>query len=261
LGSEPTLDNLNDLDVSQFIKWRLETPHKGRMVRRTTVRKDRAQILSLAGLAFRKGLIKEDVVLPPFRAAGRLPVAYTTDDLRLIVAAAREQRGFIAGIPASQWHESLIRFLWDTACRIGETLAVDWANVDLDANRVLLPAETRKLKTRDLVRSISPALAEQLRQRQQPAGLVWPWDRQKTSLWLALKQICRRANVTPRGYHSIRKAAASYYAAAGGNPVDLLDHSDGGELYQMHYRDTRIAGGGPSAIDVLPSLDAPDAAQ
>ena len=260
LGREPTLDDLNDLAVSQFIAWRLETPHRGKIVRRTTVRKDRAQLLSLAGLAFRKGLIQEDVVLPPFRAAGRLPVAYTKEELGRMITEADVTRGRVAGIPAGEWHGTLLRFLWETACRIGETLAVEWQNVDLDGRRVLLPSETRKLKTRDLVRQISPALADRLRGRQEASGRVWPWDRPKESLWLAFGQICKRADVQPRGFHSIRKSAASYYAAAGGNPVDLLDHSDGGELYQQHYRDQRIAGTGPAAIEILPSLEIPGSA-
>ena len=149
----------------------------------------------------------------------------------------------------------MFRFLYETAARIGETLAVDWSDVDLDSCTVTLRADTRKGKTRDIVRKISPQLAALLKKHQLPRGVVWVWDRRQTTLWLRLRKICERAGVEPRGFHAIRKSSASYYAAAGGNASDLLDHSDGGKLFEQHYRDQRIAGNGPDAIDLLPSLD------
>mgnify|MGYP006244000121 FL=1 len=119
-------------------------------------------------------------------------------------------------------------------------------------------SETRQGKTRDLVRQISPELSDLIKKQALPMGVVWPWDKRQTTLWLKLRQVCKRAKVEPKGFHAIRKSAASYYAAAGGNASDLLDHSDGGKLFEQHYRDQRIAGNGPSAIDLLPSLQCCD---
>lgn len=255
LGRDPTLEDLTDVNVARFLTWRLETPHRGQLPRRTTVAKDRTQLLALASLAFRKRMIAEDVTLPPFRAAGRLPRGYLLEDIESLVAAGAAARGTIGGLPAGWWWQTLLTWCWESGARIGETLALRWDCVNLADRRVLLVAETRKLKTRDIERRISPELAQLLGQHSRDDHtLVWPWDRGHTYLWRCLQRLCQRANVTPRGFHGLRKAAASYYAQAGGNPVDLLDHSDGGALYQKHYRDSRIATGGPAPVDVLPRI-------
>lgn len=254
LQREPLLTDLNDVTVCKFLAWRLETPHRGKTVRRTTVKKDRTHLCSLSGIAFRKGFIKEDLVLPPFRAAGRAPVAYTVEDIAAMVRQASRTPGTVADLPAAWWYESLLRFLYETACRIGETMAIDWADVDPENNTVTLRADTRKGKTRDLVRQVSPELMQLLQRQAMPAGVVWPWDRRPNCLWRKLRQLCKHADVEPRGFHAIRKTAASYYAQAGGNASDLLDHSDGGKLFEKHYRDQRIAGNGPAAIELLPPL-------
>ena len=259
LGREPTLADLTDVNVSKFLAWRLDTPVRGKQVRRTTVKKDRTHLCSMSSLAFRKSMISEDLILPPFRAAGRAPVAYTIEEISKIVNESRITPGAIADLPAAWWLESVFRFLFETACRIGETLTIDWRDFDFENNTVTIRSETRKGKTRDLVRQISPELSDLIKKQALPMGVVWPWDKQQTTLWLKLRQVCKRAKVEPKGFHAIRKSAASYYAAAGGNASDLLDHSDGGKLFEQHYRDQRIAGSGPRAIDLLPKLKCCDA--
>lgn len=255
LGRDPLLADLTDVEIAKFLSWRLETPHGRGIPRRTTVAKDRTQLLALASLAFRKRLIDQDVVLPPFRAAGRLPRGYLVEDIERLVDYCGSLRGQVGGLPASWWWQTLLMWCWESGCRIGETTALRWDCVDLAERRVLLRAETRKLKTRDIERRVSPELAQMLSEHQRPDdSLVWPWEGCHTYLWNRLQTHCKRAGVTPRGFHGLRKAAASYYAQAGGNPVDLLDHSDGGALYQKHYRDSRIATGGPAPVDVLPPL-------
>jgi len=255
LGREPLVSDLTDVAISRFLRWRLETPNsRGQIPRRTTVLKDRVQLLALASLAFRKRRIEEDVVLPQFRAAGRLPRGYLREEVERLIADAARRRGSYAGRPAAWWWKTIIWWSWETGCRIGETLQLRWEYVDLADRRAVLIAETRKLKTRDLEKRFSPALAEELAKQHRPGELVWPWDRCRTSVWVLLAKACQRCKIEPRGFHGFRKAAASYYAAAGGNPVDLLDHSDGGQLYQRHYRDSRIATGGPSPVDLIPPL-------
>lgn len=255
LGREPLLTDLTDVEIAKFLSWRLETPHRRGIPRRTTVAKDRTQLLALSSLAFRKRLIEQDVVLPPFRAAGRLPRGYLLEDIEKLVTYCQTIHGKIGGLPASWWWPSIIQWCWESGCRIGETTALRWDCVDLAERVVLLRAETRKLKTRDIERRISPELAQLLsQQRRADAALVWPWTGCHTYLWNRLQSLCEQAGVEPRGFHGFRKAAASYYAQAGGNPSELLDHSDGGALYLKHYRDSRIATGGPAPVDVLPPL-------
>jgi hypothetical protein len=70
-------------------------------------------------------------------------------------------------------------------------------------------------------------------------------------------RICgRSAGVQPRGYHGLRRAAASYIAAAGGlsEAAAALGHASASTT-QAHYVDQTIAKPTRSHLDMLPHLD------
>jgi integrase len=68
-----------------------------------------------------------------------------------------------------------------------------------------------------------------------------------------MRILCDQANVPQRRFHALRKASASYVAAAGGDAVGHLDHSDA-NITRDHYLDDRIVGKA-AGIDFLPRLD------
>ena len=123
----------------------------------------------------------------------------------------------------------------------------------------MLRAETRKGAHADLLRPISPITAGWLDHLRRDAGdrrLVWRWDRTPTHLWGHFRNICKRAGVQPRGYHGLRRAAASYIAAAGGlgEAAAALGHASP-TTTQAHYVDQTIARPSRSHLDMLPHLD------
>lgn len=250
--------DLTDVNVGGFLSWRRAQTYRGKPVRSTTVLKDRAHLLALSALAFQKRQLEEALVLPPFRAAPRVPRGYTQDDVEKLIRYAQTLPGRVAGVASSWWWSSLFRFLYETGARIGETMALRWDYVELADQRVTLIAETRKLHTRDIERYVSHELASQLQLNiNGPSALVWPWDRPANSKYRNLQSICRAAGVVPRGFHSFRKCAASYVAAAAGPAAasELLDHSDTGALFKKHYCDSRIVNNGSRAVDILPTLN------
>jgi hypothetical protein len=138
-------------------------------------------------------------------------------------------------------------------------LAVEWRDVDLPERTILLRAENRKGAHQDLLRPISQITAGWLAELRRDAGdrrLVWRWDRTPTHLWGHLRAICKRAGVQPRGYHGLRRAAASYIAAAGGlsEAAAALGHASASTT-QAHYVDQTIAKPTRSHLDMLPHLD------
>jgi integrase len=64
--------------------------------------------------------------------------------------------------------------------------------------------------------------------------------------------ICHEADVTPRGFHAIRKAAGSYVAAAGGNAQEFLAH-ESAKTTRDHYLDPAIVKE-RSGLEFLPKL-------
>ena len=253
LGRPGELTDLDDVVVSRFLAHRLSDPT--RPVRRTTVLKDRAQLLAIANYAAKKRLIPEFLALKPMRASGRLPEAYSREDVQAMIAEAGLLPGLEGPHPAAWYWQTFLGVCVQTAGRKGEVTATRWRNFDHSRRVLLFEAETRKGRTRDIERGISPQLADLLeRERQADGDLIWPWHLTEQMRYIRLRCICKRAGVKYRGIHALRKTAASYLAKAGGSAQQLLDH-DRASTSENHYLDRRITGERVSADEALGGLD------
>ena len=245
---EPTLADLDPLVVQRFLSSRRA------QVSIATVVKDRTHLVALWGYAARRRHVAEFPTLPPLKAPGRIPRAYTIAQVSALVRTARAWPGEVAGLPAGVWWSSLIRGGFETAERIGAMLQLRWRDVDLEARHIVYVAETRKGSTRDIQRPITAGLAGWLALiKRGPTDFVWPWVRHRESIWYDLRKITKAAGVPHRGFHALRKTAASYVAAAGGDATSLLDHSDP-RITRDSYVDPSIAPPRSSLSD-LPPLD------
>lgn len=258
---EPMVSDLDDLVVSKFLRWRAKTPHRGRIPKPASVLKDRTQLVACWNFAARKRLAAEFPALARMRIAQKIPRAYTADDVAKLIRAARLRPRNVGGQPAAWWWSTLIYAAFCTAERISALLALRWSEVDLDRCTIVFLGDTRKGATRDIVRQITPELAKMLKARQRaPDELVWHWDRVcKESIWTSLKLLCLKAGVTYRGFHGLRRAAASYMAAGPGGRAAasaLLDHSNPRLL--EHYVDPAICPPERTSVDSLPPLDLDD---
>lgn len=258
LGREPLVADLTGVAVQRFLSARKAE------VSVATVVKDRTHLCAIWNHLFR--LRQVDVapaaVLPPMRAPKRVPRAYRAEEVSAIVREALATPGHVSGLPARLWHASLIRAAFETAERIGALLQVEWRDVDLDERTILLRAETRKGGYRDLLRPISQETADWLKQLRRGApdkARVWPWDKVPNYLWPKFRDICKRAGVQPRGYHGLRKSAASYIAAAGGlgQAASALGHHSP-TTTATHYVDVTIAKPDRSYLQMLPAIDLQD---
>ena len=260
LGHEPTVDDLEDLVVAGFLRWRAVTPHKRAQVSAASVAKDKSQLTAIANWAAKKRLKKsngepvEFLSLPRSRKIRHAPQAYTADEVARLIRRARQREGVVGGQPAGWWWSTLLYTAWQTAERIGALLALRWADVDTDGRTLLFRAETRKGRSEDLQRAITPDLAEMLRaNRKGDRELVWHWDREHTSLWPSLRLLCKQAGVRGTGFHKLRKASASYVALGGGDATEHLGHASP-DMTRAHYLDPRITAE-KQAVDFLPPLN------
>jgi integrase len=259
-----TLDDLDDLTLAQFARWRADYRHwRGRLPRPATVKKDITQLSALWTHAAKKRMTRADGVLiehPDLprglvKVALRPPRGYRLEEIDALVKAARARRGDIGPVPAWWLWTTLLQCAWQTAERIGGLIALRWRDVDLDARRVTFDGSTRKGGTKTIVRSITPELARLLaKHRRGDDDLVWPWveHRSERSLWPSLGVLGKTAGVRVHGFHAIRKSAGSYVAAAGGDATEYLSHSDPSTTRQ-HYLDAGIVGGA-DPLDLLPRL-------
>jgi integrase len=259
LGHVPTVDDLDDLVISRYLRLRAQQIVRGHIIAPATVRRDRTMLQAVWNLAARKRWAKDFPELPRIRVPVSIPTgkAYTHDDVQLLLRRAMHRKGVTGGRPSAWWWTTMLWMLYCTGERISALLECRWAQVDLDRRRILFLAATRKGQTRDLERDFVAELATMMRpQRGQPNELVWQWDRQqKTSLWNSLQMLCRLAGVQYRGFHGFRRSRASYAALQGGRAAatQVLDHSN--SRLQEVYVDPRICPSEESSVDVMPRID------
>lgn len=254
LGHPAALEDLTPLPVQAFLASRRTK------VSTATAKKDRTHIVALWGYAAKRRLVEEFPTLPPLRAPARIPRAYKVAEVSALLRMALCRPGDVCGLPAGYYFASMIRLAWESAERIGAIRQLRWREVDLDERAVVFVAESRKGATRDIRRQISPELADWLARLQagrKDTDLVFPWDRNPVSIWYELKKLAAVAGVTNRGFHGLRKSAASYVTAAGGDATRLLDHSNP-NITRDHYVDESIARPSKTALDFLPPLNLED---
>jgi integrase len=255
LGREPLITDLEDVQVSKFLRWRATNPCRGRVVSPHTVAKDRSQLLAIWTWACKKKLHGgEWPGLPRQKRVRRTPTAYTLDEMSRLVRAAKARRGAMSGVPSAWWWSTLLQTAWQSGERIGALLDLRWREVDTSQGRLVFLAETRKGRERDLVAPITAALAAELETRRGPPdALVWPRTGHPLSHYASMRLLCQTAGVPARAFHAIRKSSASYVAAAGGDATAHLGHADPA-MTRGHYLDPRITETS-RGLDFLPPLD------
>lgn len=246
LGRQPEVGDLEELAVARFLAHRLNE----RSV--ATAAKDRTQIRALWEFAARRGLTDKWPQLRRIRVPERVPQAWLTDELQRLLEAAGERQGSIAGVPASAFWRAAILVCYETGCRVGELLGLEWR--DVSPAGILFRAENRKGKTRDIFRPISLEVAATLEAIRRDRPEVFAWDRCYTNLWRHLGLICKAAGLPDdrlSKFHRLRKTHASYAAAAGLDAQRLLDHAS--PATTKAYLDPRVVQP-PSAPAVLPRV-------
>lgn len=264
LGRDPQIDDLDDLGVAKFLRWRADNHRRrnsNKPLSKGSVAKDSAQIRSIWNWCAKKRLKKSDGELIEFPDYKRpvvprpRPQAFTAEELRRLIATARHRKGTVGGVPAAWMWTTMIQAMFETGARIGEILALQWAEVDLERCQITFLAQNRKGRRETITRAISPQLAKRMAcGKRAPGEVVWPWltARDHKNIYNSLRVLCRCADVPYKSFHSIRKATASYLKAAGVSAKQQLGHASE-EMAERHYYDAKIVGT-QSALDHLPDI-------
>lgn len=236
LGRPATLDDLTDTQVSLHLA-RLVANHLSPY----SVNKERSQLLAIWSFGARKKYLDHFPDVEPEIAPKRAPLAWLESEMHRLVQVCREQPGDYAGVPAGLWWVAIHEVCWDTAERIGAIRQLAWEHLNSDG-WLVVPAELRKGKREDKCFLLGQDTLVTLRSISQPArNQIFPWPFSATYLYHVYKQILRRAGLPAdrrSKFHRLRRTAASYYEAAGGNATDLLGHAN--RETTKRYLDPRI---------------------
>lgn len=275
LDRDPVLDDLDELRLAKYLE------HRAGQVAALTCEKERTQLVALAGLAFERRLIEIKPTVPPAPIPDRVPVAWSLDELRRLLAAAADPMTFVSrnGRPAklpqneevsgatcqavadehrlrSRFFAALVPALWETGERIGAMLG---ARVeDYQRPHLVVRAEARKGRKRDRLYRLTEATCDRLEEliAGRTAGAVFDWPMTRTYLWREFGRVVKAAGLDGRErvrFHQIRRSAASHFAAAGGDACAMLDHSSP-RITSKWYLDPRLADRTARPCDVLPAI-------
>lgn len=238
LGREPMLSDLSDGLVSDMMAWFLS---RGRSARGAN--KVRSNLHCLWSFAARQGWVSKWPDTRKLVEPERIPVAWSREEMRVLFRCLDSQPGEIAGIPAPLWWHGIHAVIWDTGERIGAVMQLRRDRVSLAGSRVTFIAETRKGKRRDRQHQLHPDTVGLLRKIWKPErDLVFPWPFNAYYLWVKYRKLVARAGPPSdrmHRFHCLRKSAASYFEAAGGDATALLDHADR-KVTVTHYLDPSI---------------------
>ena len=250
LGRTSSLDDFNDLIVSRYLD------HRAEKRSRYTAEKERTQLLAMWRCAADRRLVEFRPTIPASPMPTRIPTAWSVDQLRKLLAAAKVSTGNIGCVPARVFWPALIQVLWQSAERIGAIMAVKKS--DYVRPRILVRAEYRKGGKRDKLYTFTEPVCDLLDilAKSGQGEHLFAWTKSKEYMWPVFGELVERAGI-PGGkrakFHQLRRSAATHYAAGGGDAVSLLDHSS--PRITKAYLDPRYVDTGPQPCDVLPSIE------
>lgn len=246
-----SLDSISSRDLAGFTASLLTAGD-----REATANKTRRHLLTLLRYAVDAGVIAKVPTWRPLREPKRAPVAFTAAEFQQGLRVARDWPGWVCGVPAGVWWESLLLSIWYSGARIGAVLAVRWPDVLEDRCGFYVRAEHQKQRADQFFVVGSDCMAALVRARQPDRDLVWPWPHRRESLYYWFRRIFSHAGVglgskTGCLFHRIRKSTASYIRANGGDATSQLGHSCA--AVTAGYFDPRIVGAHDSTIH-MPTL-------
>lgn len=246
LQRTPMPEDLTDDNVIGTMKMlATEKDIRGNVRSPRTVNEIRNRLRALWEWCARRRIVEQFPTLGALPTPKRIPRAWTREQLAALFAGCRNSPGFIAGVKASVWWESLHSVGWDSGERIGALLKARWEHLDAQRGVLTLPAEIRKGKVADALHVLhrdTMALLERMREPQREA--IWPWPLSGCSFYLEYRRLLERAGLPYErgaGFHRMRKSVASHLHAAGHNATEALGHS-AASVTKQSYLDPSIAG-------------------
>lgn len=225
LGRAPTLDDLGDATLCNFLTYRLEN------VSPMSAAKDRYNLVAIAKHAAMKRHVAEFPDVPPVPLSVPQPTAHRPDDFEALMRACRTAPGMIGKVAAADWWVALHAVLLVTGERIGATLAIRWDWLRSDG-WLSIPAEVRKGGRKAMAYRLPPAvlaLIDRLRCNQSEFVFATTWVTRNgnTPFYRRYEALLDRAGL-PTGRRMkpqmMRRTFASYAELLGQNATELLDH-------------------------------------
>lgn len=248
LDRRPLVSDLTDANLARLVRYLRES----RQLKPVTINERIGRLKSLWTWLAKRGHVRKFPTIGRLPEAEQLPTAWSEPELHRLYIAAGSMPGMVGAIPASEWWQGLLSWLWYTGERIGATLAMQWEHIDLRGAVATLPAEIRKQRRKSACYRLPPALVQRLvaMRDKTRSPIVFAWEKSLCSYYLEWNRLLRIAGLPggrKRKSQSMRVSHATWLTVAGGNAAASLLHLDAATT-RAHYLDPRIAAPPPTRL-------------
>jgi integrase len=210
-----------------------------------TLKRRRDDVMGVWRHAFETGRIEEGPRrVRRVQEVKYLPEAWTMEEIRLLVAAAKGMTWFYPnGIHAGRYWEAFIRFTYDTGLRLADVQRMRSDAIRTDGTFRVVQGKTQ----REIVRRIRQSTHEAIKGTYPPEReLIFAWCYSREQFWYHWRKVLRAAGQPigrRNGPQKLRRASASHLERIRpGAAARHLGHRTPG-LAEAHYIDPLIAGG------------------
>lgn len=219
LAKPGRMHTINTATIDGFIAARRVEKVRGKKTpTAATVNRDLRYLRSILRKAHKWGYIARVPDFAFLREPGKIATYILPEHFAAIykacdVATLPDRQPFA---PADYWR-ALFVVAYMTGWRIGQIMALRWADVNLDKGTALSRAADNKGK-RDVLLPLHPLVVDHLRRLKSFSSLVFPWAFDKKDLYAAFYAIQDKAKVKPEhgkgryGFHDFRRAFATLNA-------------------------------------------------
>lgn len=253
--------DFDELSKDLLLGWLKALAKKGQAA--ATINGKRSAILCLWQAAYGDGLAPEPPrarEIPTKRAPRRLPNSWTVEQMAAIVTHCRRVTGTFrySGIRKADFLSSLVLFQYDTATRLGASLAVRPQDLDLATGLVYLRSETAKTGLEQAHWLSADTLNAIARHWAADRDFVWPWGPNRHGLWSALRAVLKASGLPSDRrsmFHRFRRTTATILTGKVGISAASAALGHTSEAMTRRYVDpANLPAVRP--IDVLPRLRA-----
>lgn len=208
-------------------------PDKQPRVSPATVNKELRALRAMAKRAFRWKYITEVPEIEFLKEHQKLATYIPPEHFTALYQACDHAKRPAGGtIRPGEWWRALLIVAYMTGWRIGQILALEWSQVDLDEGTILSLAKDNKGK-RDQLLAVHPMVLDHLQAIRGFHVSVFPLEVDRRAIYTEFKRIQATAGVKPPGkrlygFHDFRRAFATMNAdrMTGDALQALMQHKD-----------------------------------
>ena len=214
------MSSITSENVARFAAGReRENGPGGRPLSRATVNLELRHLRAVFNFAAEWGFVDHAPKVRMLKVGRKLPVWVTPDHFAAMYAACdTADRPDLPNVAAADWWRGLLTYCYMTGWRIGQVLAMQWENVDMDTGRVYAPASDTKGK-RDVLQALHPVVVDHLHRVRSFHPLVFSDALSERRLYQHFHRLQDAADVRPErsgkphyGFHDLRRAFATMNA-------------------------------------------------